>query len=62
VSATDRTCAVGQYHILQGQKMRNEIENRQLQPEGNDKWGLVFLLALVLGIPILGILVKYFGY
>ena len=43
--------------------MKSENENRSPQPEEeSDKWGLILLLAFVIGIPILGVLAKLLGY
>jgi hypothetical protein len=38
----------------------NEDNTPQLQE--SSWWGLILILALVLGIPLLGILAKYLGY
>ena len=42
--------------------MSKPDENRKSElNEGNEKWALILILALVLGIPALGILVKLLG-
>jgi len=57
LSATNSTAAVGQRFFLQGHNMNTQSDRRpELQEDS--KWGLIFILVMVLGIPLIGILAK----
>jgi len=42
--------------------MKSEIQNGGPESDDDSKWGLIIILAFLIGVPLLGILARFFAY
>jgi uncharacterized Tic20 family protein len=42
--------------------MNHEQNTDANEPQPSDKWGMIVVLAFVIGLPLLGIITKLLGY